>query len=137
MRVDCVRFVLTAVIVCINSRFTDYAKLIRKRDKQPDGKPVQIDMETLRASTAQARGAGINLEDTTPPPESSSQAGYNRQDREEDVEEDGKVYNQPASPPPPTSLPSMIVNEAMPPAWSSRGPTGYVDHGFNRNRPSR
>lgn len=39
--------------------FTDYAKLMRKRDKAPvgpDGKPT-ITIESLRASTASARGA--------------------------------------------------------------------------------
>ena len=35
---------------------TDYAKLIRKRDKQlgADGQPIRIDLETLRASTRAA-----------------------------------------------------------------------------------
>ena len=39
---------------------TDYAKLMRKRDKTLDanGKAPPIDLQTLRASTASARGAG-------------------------------------------------------------------------------
>lgn len=35
---------------------TDYAKLMRKRDKGADGKAVPIDLQTLRASTQSARG---------------------------------------------------------------------------------
>ena len=45
----------------------DYAKLLRKRYKE-DGKP--IDLQTLRASTAQARGGATNatVDNGTPPP---------------------------------------------------------------------
>jgi hypothetical protein len=42
----------------LHINMSDYAKLMRKRDKTlgADGKPVPIDMQTLRASTASSRG---------------------------------------------------------------------------------
>lgn len=53
----------------------DYAKLMRKRDKAvgADGKPIPIDLQTLRASTASARGSAENgaehqMHAAAPPP---------------------------------------------------------------------
>lgn len=67
-----VRFVLLST--------ADYAKLMRKRDKVgPDGKPAQIDLETLRASTRMAdagssNGSTVNgnPSPSVPPPSSST-----------------------------------------------------------------
>lgn len=58
----------------------DYAKLMRKRDKVgPDGKPAQIDLETLRASTRMADAGSSggstvngNPSPSVPPPSSST-----------------------------------------------------------------
>ena len=48
----------------------DYAKLMRKREKilGADGKPMPIDLQTLRASTASARGSGAEGGDHHPLP---------------------------------------------------------------------
>ena len=131
------------ILTC--STRTDYAKLVRKRDKQPDGKPVPIDLQTLRASTAQARG-GFTFPDNSPPPqlEMSPQSGY--QDDDADVTQGAgntpvavKTYpavqqNSTVSPQssPPLPLPSMMVPDTglppMPPPWVARGSSNYGDH---------
>jgi hypothetical protein len=59
MRAVCVSAVRHASAVHpLMSGNSDYAKLMRKRDKAlgADGKPIPIDLQTLRASTASARG---------------------------------------------------------------------------------
>ncbi|EKM58548.1 uncharacterized protein PHACADRAFT_252970 [Phanerochaete carnosa HHB-10118-sp] len=69
-----------------------YAKLMRKRDKAlgADGKPIPIDLQTLRASTASSRGnVDVSGESPQAPP-SSSQSPQQQQQQ------------QPPPPPPPS-----------------------------------
>ena len=66
----------SSLCLCRNDVFSplppsDYAKLMRKRDKAlgADGKPIPIDLQTLRASTASSRGnVDVNGESSQAPP---------------------------------------------------------------------
>lgn len=123
---------------------------MRKQDKHPDGKPITIDLQTLRASTVQARGGG-NFSEKTPPQqqkqELSPRLGHQKDEDTDGIHTGhgqlagGKVYptmpqntDVPTSSPPPPSLPlpSTMASEsglpAMPPPWVGRGSNTYGDH---------
>lgn len=59
--VDCVRCIysffrniFTDELTCSHLLCADYAKMLKKRDKHPSGDTIEIDMDTLRASTRAA-----------------------------------------------------------------------------------
>jgi hypothetical protein len=83
---------------------TDYAKLMRKRDKAagPDGKPPNIDLETLRASTRMA--------------ENSNRDANNRSGND-----NNSNGNPPADTKPPPSPPSQKSDSARPSPAVSKG----------------
>ena len=116
MHVDCVSVCslppsVTPQTLCSHPRTTDYAKLMRKRDKAagPDGKPPNIDLETLRASTRMA--------------ESSSRDATNRSGNAVGNNNSNGNQNAPADTKPPPSPPSQKSDSARPsPAVSKGGP---------------
>jgi GATA zinc finger len=104
-----------ALSLCSHLRVTDYAKLMRKRDKAagPDGKAPNIDLETLRASTRMA--------------ENSHRDANNRSGNTGGNNNNGGSQNTPANAPadtkPPPSSPSQKSDSTRPsPAVSKAGP---------------
>ncbi|KAI9439837.1 hypothetical protein H4582DRAFT_1812257 [Lactarius indigo] len=124
-----------------------YAKLMRKRDKAagPDGKPPNIDLETLRASTRMAENSNRDANnrngnavsnnnsngnqngpanaavETKPPPSPPSQKSDSARPSP------APQPSHPAQMMPPSSIPSG-ASDAAPPTWQSA--RGYpADHG--------
>jgi hypothetical protein len=94
-------------------RITDYAKLMRKRDKAagPDGKAPSIDLETLRASTRMADNSNRDANNRN----SNTSSGNNNNNH------NGNSGPTEAKPPP--SSPSQRSDSARPsPAVSKAGP---------------
>jgi len=100
-----------------------YAKLMRKRDKAagPDGKPPNIDLETLRASTRMA--------------ENNNRDANNRNSNSSNNNGNGTPVETkpPPSPPPPpqksdSARPSPAVSKAGPPQSPVSSATGTYHH---------
>jgi hypothetical protein len=103
---------LASLYLYSQPRITDYAKLMRKRDKAagPDGKPPSINLETLRASTRMA--------------DNSNRDANNRNSNTSSNNGNHSVSaSGPAEGKPPPSSPSQRSDSARPsPAVSKAGP---------------
>ncbi|KAH9944836.1 hypothetical protein B0H21DRAFT_745466 [Amylocystis lapponica] len=117
-----------------------YAKLMRKRDKGADGKPTPIDMQTLRASTASARGSDpAEQSHSQSQQHQSSSAGPSSYEQKQPssmshhaAHPAGPYQLMPMMPPPPPPA-SHSDTGVPPPPWmtssSSSGRGGYgADH---------
>lgn len=92
---------------------TDYAKLMRKRDKAagPDGKPPNIDLETLRASTRMADNSNRDANNR-----SGNAVSNNNSNGNQNVS-----ANTPADTKPPPSPPSQKSDSTRPSPGVSKG----------------
>jgi hypothetical protein len=103
--------------VCSHLQITDYAKLMRKRDKAagPDGKAPNIDLETLRASTRMAESSHRDANNRS----GNTGAGSNNNDNGGQ----NAPVSAPADTKPPPSSPSQKSDSTRPsPAVSKAGP---------------
>lgn len=145
-----VAFLSLLMYMCI-----DYAKLMRKREKFADGKSAPIDLQTLRASTASARGSELAEPPTQSHPHRAPVLAAPPYDHQKQAPEapqqpghsgsyhlipppssgpppagHGQSHQMMPPPPPPTSH-NENGNQVPPPPWLSSN-RGYPDQSYMR-----